>query len=682
MAQAAVLAIRIVGNTRDAQAAIKSMQKDLSRLQQSLKATGKAFALASGAKALAAALAPVAGAAAAGGAALGAFGLAAAGQVKQVTDAADAYKKYTDAQADAAAKKAVADRLTASGSSLATKAQNQYQAALLKVQTTQEAWKQSAAGMPKATQATAVALAKLKTEYEGWSNALAPTVMPLFTQGLNIARKALKGLTPLVTAAAGAIKPFLDRVEQAVDSKAFSNWAKEMAKIGGPVLKSALDGVFNLGAGFASLLTKLGPSSKKLGKLIDDLSKKFKEWATGSGGQAFADLASKAVPALQQLADAAVKLFTAFSPLAPAMITVATAAAMIINALPVGVIQALVPVVMALVVAWRTLSTVMLAVRLAMLAAAAATAINTAAANGNRTAIMIQTAATRAAALAQQAWAAITRVSTVAALAQRAAMVAVRVATLAWAAAQRVLNLAMAANPIGIVIAAIALLVTAIVLAYKKSSTFRGIIQSLWGVLKAVGAYIAGAFVAAWHALQAAVNWVIKVVKSVINWFKRIALPAALGAIKAAFNGVRTAAGWVIDKVKSVINWLKKIALPAALNAIKSAFSKAADAAGWLIDKIKSVIHWISKIPGGGLLSKAIDKLSAPLPPQTVSVQRSLMATRSVGASNAVRGTPQLHLSNQVFVSIDGQQLQGRITRTVNGAMRADGARLRAGGWA
>lgn len=55
---------------------------------------------------------------------------------------------------------------------------------------------------------------------------------------------------------------------------------------------------------------------------------------------------------------------------------------------------------------------------------------------------------------------------------------AIRVATLAWAGAQKVLNLAMKANPIGLVITVLAALVTALILAYKKSETFRRIVDA------------------------------------------------------------------------------------------------------------------------------------------------------------------------------------------------------------
>lgn len=76
-------------------------------------------------------------------------------------------------------------------------------------------------------------------------------------------------------------------------------------------------------------------------------------------------------------------------------------------------------------------------------------------------------------------------------LAARAAMalyqagtVAVRAATAAWSAAQFVLNVALNANPVGIVVIAIAALVAGVVIAYKKSETFRGAVNALWSIMK------------------------------------------------------------------------------------------------------------------------------------------------------------------------------------------------------
>jgi hypothetical protein len=56
--------------------------------------------------------------------------------------------------------------------------------------------------------------------------------------------------------------------------------------------------------------------------------------------------------------------------------------------------------------------------------------------------------------------------------------------TKAWTAAQALLNVALTANPIGIVVVAIAALVAGIVIAYKKSETFRNIVNKLFDQLK------------------------------------------------------------------------------------------------------------------------------------------------------------------------------------------------------
>lgn len=69
----------------------------------------------------------------------------------------------------------------------------------------------------------------------------------------------------------------------------------------------------------------------------------------------------------------------------------------------------------------------------------------------------------------------------------------------AWAAIQSVLNFLLIANPIGIVIVAIGALVAAIVIAYKRSETFRGILSGLFKVLSIVGGYIKDVLVVAFQ---------------------------------------------------------------------------------------------------------------------------------------------------------------------------------------
>lgn len=84
--------------------------------------------------------------------------------------------------------------------------------------------------------------------------------------------------------------------------------------------------------------------------------------------------------------------------------------------------------------------------------------------------------------------------NTAAMVANRAVSVAGAVATGVMTAAQWALNAAMTANPIGLVIVAIVALVAAVVIAYKKSETFRAIVQaSMRGVLVAFQLLWAGA---------------------------------------------------------------------------------------------------------------------------------------------------------------------------------------------
>lgn len=121
--------------------------------------------------------------------------------------------------------------------------------------------------------------------------------------------------------------------------------------------------------------------------------------------------------------------------------------------------------------------------------------------------------------------------TTVVTAAQRGAMVAGAIATNGMTLAQKGLNLAMRMNPIGLVITALILLGTGFVIAYKKSATFRAIVQ--------------GAFA----GVKTAMGWVITAGGKVWEFFKFIG-PKIGGAFKglagvitapfrAAFNGIR-----------------------------------------------------------------------------------------------------------------------------------------------
>jgi hypothetical protein len=65
-----------------------------------------------------------------------------------------------------------------------------------------------------------------------------------------------------------------------------------------------------------------------------------------------------------------------------------------------------------------------------------------------------------------------------------ATQIVARAAVAAWTAAQWLLNAALTANPIGVVIVAVAALAAGIVIAYRRSETFRSVVQSAFGAAK------------------------------------------------------------------------------------------------------------------------------------------------------------------------------------------------------
>jgi phage-related protein len=108
-----------------------------------------------------------------------------------------------------------------------------------------------------------------------------------------------------------------------------------------------------------------------------------------------------------------------------------------------------------------------------------------------------------AATLAGVQWAA----ATVKAVALKVAQMAVAVATRAWAMAQAVLDAVMDANPIFLIIAAVIALVAAVVYCYIHFKTFRDVVNAVGNALKA-------GFLAALHAVTAAVSAVVGFVKA------------------------------------------------------------------------------------------------------------------------------------------------------------------------
>jgi phage-related minor tail protein len=156
--------------------------------------------------------------------------------------------------------------------------------------------------------------------------------------------------------------------------------------------------------------------------------------------------------------------------------------------------------------------------------------------------------------------------------------VAANVATKVWAATQWLLNAALTANPIGLVILAVAALIAIVIIAYKKSDTFRAVVQ----------AAMRGA-VAAWRwlrdAVTAAVRWIIGRIQAQVTFVQTSVrrMRAAFSAVYHAITDpVRRAVSWALGRLADLVNYVR--AIPGKVTgAVGGAVSGAWDkATGWV----------------------------------------------------------------------------------------------------
>lgn len=128
------------------------------------------------------------------------------------------------------------------------------------------------------------------------------------------------------------------------------------------------------------------------------------------------------------------------------------------------------------------------------------------------------------------------------------------VATKVMAAGQWALNAAMSANPIGLVVVAIAALVAGFILAYKKSATFRDIVQTAGNIGKEAIGWIVDR-----------IGDVIDIAGKLIGWF-RDKIPDAIDTFKTrAKQGIDLVLApfrALQDIIQKILDLIGKIKLP------------------------------------------------------------------------------------------------------------------------
>jgi len=178
------------------------------------------------------------------------------------------------------------------------------------------------------------------------------------------------------------------------------------------------------------------------------------------------------------------------------------------------------------------------------------------------------------------------------------ATTAATVATGAMTAAQWLLNVALDANPIGLIIIVIVALVAILYELYTHSTIVRNAFNVLWTDLKAVGAWIAGAFMNTWKALvtffstmpQKVLVFLLTLLVNIHNWEMNM-IHYAESAGSGFLNGVVS----FITSLPSRVWSLLLQVVSRVISFASSAGSAARNAGSRIISGIQSTI---SALPG------------------------------------------------------------------------------------
>ncbi|MFJ7411583.1 hypothetical protein ACIQWZ_12315 [Streptomyces sp. NPDC098077] len=294
---------------------------------------------------------------AAAGLAVKAFQLAAGPQMDAVAEASASAEAAEAAHEKATLKKAAAQKLAAKGGDAYKQALGEAEAAARAATEADAAMEAQMKGLPPATRETAKAMAGLKDDHQAWSDSLAGSTMPVYTKGIELLRRLLPMLTPLVKAAAKAFGGFLDEVDQGVSGGGVQRFADTLARFAGKSLSNFLSAVKNIAVGFGGIIAAFLPMSDDMSGGLDDLTARFARWGQSLGSsQGFADfvtLAREGAATLGTLAGAVGRLLVAMAPVIGVTAQIATWMAVLVNNTPAPILKTLGLVLVGVVVGMK-----------------------------------------------------------------------------------------------------------------------------------------------------------------------------------------------------------------------------------------------------------------------------------------------------------------------------------------
>lgn len=219
--------------------------------------------------------------------------------------------------------------------------------------------------------------------------------------------------------------------------------------------------------------------------------------------------------------------------------------------------------------------------------------------------------------------------------------------------AQKALNVAMRLNPIGLVITALTLLVGGFILAYKKSETFRNIVNGAFGAVKnvaqAVGRFFTGTL---WPGIQSAWNGISSGARGA-----RDLVVGALNSIVSFAKSVPGKVGGFFKGVGSVVS----APFRAGFNAVRNFWNntiggKGFDIPGW-VPEIGGKSFRIPYFHTGGIVPGGLGS-------ETLAMVRA--GERITATSGGGSGTT-------LVIKSDGSKLADALIEVLKKAIRVQG---------
>jgi hypothetical protein len=256
-------------------------------------------------------------------------------QMETARQVADAQQRVSEATANVAVAQQSAAESVAS-------AQRQIQSASLSVAggvdqaaIAQAKYQAELAKLTPAARATMTAYTNLRTAFGDWSKSLQPHVMPIFTRALDGMRRALPGLTPLVTGAADAVKGLQDRASAGFKKPWWKTFKKDLDTSVKPAVTGLGVAFGNVFKGIVGVIGAFLPHMDDISGGLQGVTKKFADWGTSLKGSAgferflsyAAEMAPRVWETLKKVAGAALDIAKALAPVSAVVMKVLGAVA-------------------------------------------------------------------------------------------------------------------------------------------------------------------------------------------------------------------------------------------------------------------------------------------------------------------------------------------------------------------